>query len=36
VLFDRFGLQDIPQSQKRLVLAQRALAEGIVAANDRD
>jgi hypothetical protein len=31
VLFERFGLQEIPQSQKRLVLAQRALGEGIVA-----
>ena len=36
VLFDRFGLQEIPQSQKRLVLAQRALAEGIVATHDSD
>jgi hypothetical protein len=31
VLFDRFALHDVPQSQKRLVLAQRALAEGVVA-----
>jgi hypothetical protein len=36
VLFERFGLQDIPQSQKRLVLAQRALAEGVVATHDHD
>jgi hypothetical protein len=34
VLFERFGLQDVPQSQKRLVLAQRALAEGVVATHD--
>ena len=30
VLFDRFGLHEVSQSQKRLVLAQRALAEGVV------
>ena len=36
VLFERFGLQDIPQSQKRLVLAQRVLGEGIVATHPDD
>ena len=30
LLFDRFGLHNVPQNHKRLVLAQRALAEGVV------
>lgn len=35
VLFTRFGLDDVPQNQKRLILAQRALAGGAVRATDR-
>ena len=34
VLFDRFGLEDLPQNQKRVRLAHRALADGLV--NPRD
>jgi hypothetical protein len=30
VLFGRFGLDQAPQNQKRLLLAERALAAGIV------
>jgi hypothetical protein len=35
VLFSRFGLEEAPQNQKRLLLAERALAAGIVRAPDR-
>lgn len=34
VLFSRFGLDDAPQNQKRLLLAERALATGVVRATD--
>ena len=34
VLFSRFGLEEAPQNQKRLLLAERALAAGIVRAAD--
>ncbi len=34
MLFARFGLEDAAQSQKRLLLAQRALAGGVVGAMD--
>lgn len=33
-LFDAFGLADLPQHQKRAILAQRALESGIVAPHD--
>ena len=34
VLFERFGLQDLPQNQKRARLAAVALLQGIVTARD--
>jgi FHA domain len=34
VLFARFGLEEAPQNQKRLLLAERALASGTVAAEE--
>ncbi len=34
VLFGRFGLDDAPQNQKRLLLAERALAASVVRAED--
>ena len=36
VLFARFGLEGAPQHQKRQLLAERAVASGIVAATDLD
>jgi hypothetical protein len=35
-LFERFGLEDLPQNEKRLRLAERALAGGIVRSGDLD
>jgi hypothetical protein len=34
ILFDRFGLEDTPQNQKRILLAERALEFGLVRAAD--
>ena len=34
VLFERFGLQELPQNQKRASLAATALLNGIVKAHD--
>ena len=34
VLFERFGLEDLPQNQKRARLAAVALLQGIVTARD--
>ncbi len=34
VLFSRFGLDDAPQNQKRLLLAERALATSVITADD--
>jgi hypothetical protein len=34
VLFARFGLDNAPQNQKRLLLAERAVAVGVVNAAD--
>jgi hypothetical protein len=34
VLFHRFGLEDAPQNQKRLLLAERTLATGVVAPDE--
>jgi len=33
-LFDKFGVQDLPQNRKRLALVQRALQTGLI--TDRD
>ena len=33
-LFERFGLEDLPQNEKRVQLAERALAAGVVRAGD--
>ena len=33
-LFEKFGLADVPQNQKRLALVQRALQSGLVADKD--
>jgi FHA domain len=35
-LFERFGLEDLPQNEKRVRLAERALAGGVVRAGDLD
>jgi hypothetical protein len=35
-LFERFGLEDLPQNEKRVRLAERALAGGVVRASDLD
>jgi len=35
-MFERFGLEDLPQNEKRLRLAERALAGGIVRSGDLD
>jgi hypothetical protein len=35
-LFERFGLEDLPQNEKRVRLAERALAGGVVGASDLD
>jgi DNA-binding NarL/FixJ family response regulator len=34
VLFERFGLDQVPQNQKRIQLAERALSAGIVRSAD--
>jgi hypothetical protein len=34
VLFSRFGLEEAPQNQKRLLLAERALTSGVVRSDD--
>jgi DNA-binding NarL/FixJ family response regulator len=34
VLFDRFGIRDLPQNEKRTRLAGRALADGILKPHD--
>jgi hypothetical protein len=34
VLFERFGLETVPQNQKRILLAERALEFGLVRAAD--
>ena len=34
VLFTRFGLEEAPQNQKRLLLAERALAMSVVRGDD--
>lgn len=36
VLFERFGLEELPQNEKRVRLAERALAAGVVRASDLD
>lgn len=35
-LFERFGLEELPQNEKRVRLAERALAGGVVRAGDLD
>jgi FHA domain len=35
-LFERFGLEDLPQNEKRVRLAERALGGGVVRASDFD
>jgi hypothetical protein len=35
-LFERFGIEDLPQNEKRVRLAERALAGGVVRASDLD
>ena len=36
VLFTRFGLERVPQNQKRRLLAERAVASGVLIARERD
>jgi hypothetical protein len=33
-LFENFGVEDLPQNQKRAALAQRALQSGVVSKQD--
>ena len=36
VLFERFGIEKLPQNEKRVRLAEQALAGGVVRASDLD